>query len=40
MKSFNAADRFRTVWKSEKGLGKGESGKNEDDKYIELLPNI
>jgi thiosulfate reductase cytochrome b subunit len=26
--------------KSEKSLGKGEGGKNEDDEYFDLLPNI
>ena len=25
---------------SEKGLGKGEGGANEDDEYFDLLPNI
>jgi len=25
---------------SEKQLGKGEGGKNEDDEYFDLLPNI
>jgi DMSO/TMAO reductase YedYZ molybdopterin-dependent catalytic subunit len=25
---------------SEKSLGKGEGGKNEDDEYFDLLPNI
>ena len=25
---------------SEKELGKGEGGKNEDDQYFDLLPNI
>ena len=25
---------------SEKKLGKGEGGKNEDDEYFDLLPNI
>ena len=25
---------------SEKALGKGEGGKNEDDEYFDLLPNI
>ena len=25
---------------SEKTLGKGEGGKNEDDEYFDLLPNI
>ena len=25
---------------SEKVLGKGEGGKNEDDEYFDLLPNI
>jgi len=25
---------------SEKMLGKGEGGKNEDDEYFDLLPNI
>jgi len=25
---------------SEKLLGKGEGGKNEDDEYLDLLPNI
>jgi len=25
---------------SEKLLGKGEGGQNEDDKYFDLLPNI
>jgi DMSO/TMAO reductase YedYZ molybdopterin-dependent catalytic subunit len=24
----------------EKALGKGEGGKNEDDEYFDLLPNI
>ena len=26
--------------KSEKGVGEGEGGKNEDDEYFDLLPNI
>ena len=25
---------------SEKGLGKGEGGSNEDEEYFDLLPNI
>ncbi len=25
---------------SEKGVGEGEGGKNEDDEYFDLLPNI
>ena len=25
---------------SEKGLGRGEGGANEDDEYFDLLPNI
>jgi DMSO/TMAO reductase YedYZ molybdopterin-dependent catalytic subunit len=25
---------------SEKAVGKGEGGKNEDDEYFDLLPNI
>jgi len=25
---------------SEKVIGKGEGGKNEDDEYFDLLPNI
>ncbi len=26
--------------RSEKDLGEGEGGKNEDDEYFDLLPNI
>ena len=26
--------------KTEKTLGKGEGGKNEDDEYFDILPNI
>ena len=40
MDHYNKGNGIKDVIRSEKQLGAGEGGKNEDDEYFDLLPNI